>query len=190
MPCAVCETGQPATFTQVGRNSCPLGFTLQYRGYLFSNIYSSYKGEFVCIDNWQEYYGNRRSTDDNAGMLYRVETQCGSLPCPPFTEDREVACVVCAADDITNACQYYRYGKFCVLECPKRSYIGIGQSCHQCHDQCLEGCYGPGNKKCVGKCKAFKYRASNWKIGTFACVEACPSGTYPSDDKDCVPDSG
>lgn len=163
---------------------------MQYRGYLFSNLYSKNKGEFVCINKDQEFYGTRGGSSDNAGMLYQVETQCGSLPCPPFTEDREVVCTVCVADDIAERCPYYRYGSFCLWECPKNMYTDESQNCHRCHDQCVEGCYGPGNQECVGKCKAFTYRAANWTNGRYSCVETCPSNTYPSDDRECVLDTG
>ena len=186
----MCETSRPATFTRIGRNTCPPGFEVQQRGYLYSNIYNKKKGEFVCINIDRETYGSRSSSNDNAGRLYRVETQCGSLPCPPFTEDREIVCTVCSALDISETCPYYRYGKFCLQACPKYCYSAENRTCHQCHDQCLDGCTGSSNRDCIGQCRMFTYRAADWQTGKYACVEVCPNNTYPLEDKECLPEPG
>ena len=37
------------------------------------------------------------SADLDAGMLlYVVQTVCGSLPCVPYADDRDLLCVVCS----------------------------------------------------------------------------------------------
>ena len=37
------------------------------------------------------------SADQDAGMLlYVVQTVCGSLPCVPYADDRDLLCVVCS----------------------------------------------------------------------------------------------
>ena len=59
-----------------------------------SAYYAHNKSNYLCVDKDPE-------TDDggvenqNGALLYIVEFVCGSLPCPPYTEGFEAACVVC-----------------------------------------------------------------------------------------------
>ena len=46
---------------------------------------------------------------------YPVEIHCGNLPCPPFTEGRELTCVVCSLPDNITGSSYIRWGRH---ECP------------------------------------------------------------------------
>ena len=49
---------------------------------------------YVCLDAGAEYE-KFDYADDNGKVMYIVETICGSLPCPPYVNYRELTCVVC-----------------------------------------------------------------------------------------------
>ena len=94
-PCAVCEVqGRSRLLMIPGRKSCPDGWTMEYDGLLASD-HSGHKGsDFVCVSSGMEasHSGN---TNENGGLLYVVEAQCGSLPCPPYFGGYELTCAVC-----------------------------------------------------------------------------------------------
>ena len=94
-PCAVCEIqGRSRVLMIPAKKTCPAGWTLEYYGLLASQ-YHTYKGsDFICVSSGMEasHSGN---TNENGGLLYVVEAQCGSLPCPPYVGGYELTCAVC-----------------------------------------------------------------------------------------------
>ncbi|XP_036366827.1 uncharacterized protein LOC118767026 [Octopus sinensis] len=97
VPCAVCLTRQPAVVMMLpARTKCYAGWRAEYSGYLMANYYL-HKGrqEYVCVDYAPEAdpAGYR---NENGALLYFVEAVCGSLPCPPYVNGRELTCVVCS----------------------------------------------------------------------------------------------
>lgn len=73
-----------------------------------SSYYSSYKGEFVCVDR---YAKRSVGLSGSHGDLYTTEFECGNLPCPrPFVQDREVTCAVCSARHRSGTV-YTRWGQ-------------------------------------------------------------------------------
>ncbi|XP_053402233.1 uncharacterized protein LOC123550066 isoform X2 [Mercenaria mercenaria] len=96
MPCAVCRTLKSAVFMIPGRTTCYSGLKQEYTGYLMS-AYHNHHGphNYICLDNHPEFIP-KGSSDDNEHILYPVESVCGSLPCPPYINGRELACVVCS----------------------------------------------------------------------------------------------
>ena len=48
---------------------------------------------FVCVDHNAEPTGSRSDNDGN--LFYPVEARCGSLPCLPYVNGRELTCAVC-----------------------------------------------------------------------------------------------
>ena len=95
-PCAVCHAASRGSHVMIpARNVCPSGWTLEYKGYLMS-AHHGHNGrtQFICVD------GNAEATtgshaDKNGALLYFVESSCGSLPCPPYGDGKELTCVVC-----------------------------------------------------------------------------------------------
>jgi len=79
------------------RTACYPGWTVEYTGYLMSGVTGSsvYAYDHLCLDGNPEYLAHG-GTNDNQHILYNVEAKCGSLPCPPYVEGRELACVVCS----------------------------------------------------------------------------------------------
>ena len=79
-----------------GRKDCYPGWTKEYWGYLMSghdNRAGAY--DHLCMDNEPEFMQHGGKSDDQH-ILYLVEAQCGSLPCPPYVQGRELACAVCS----------------------------------------------------------------------------------------------
>ena len=52
------------------------------------------KGEYVCVDRSPERAPG--GVNHNNDRWYPTEWECGTLPCPPFTQNREITCVVCS----------------------------------------------------------------------------------------------
>jgi len=96
VPCAVCLTPLPVTVMIPATLTCPAGWTKQYSGHLTSERDShASASEFVCLDGSPEDL-NSGVTNDNGSLFYFVVTRCGSLPCPPYINDKIVTCVVCS----------------------------------------------------------------------------------------------
>ena len=93
-PCAVCLNTSFSTHLLVpGTYQCPSGWTSMYHGYLMSTHYNQGASEFTCIDVSASAIGS--NADHNGNLLYPTEAECGSLPCGPYVQDRELTCVVC-----------------------------------------------------------------------------------------------
>ena len=97
--CAVCETSRRKILMIPGRVTCYDGWTLEYQGYVVAPR-ESWKGssEFVCLDSNIDPVPHGVGNDDEH-IVDVVEVQCGSqggLPCPPYVQGRELACVVCS----------------------------------------------------------------------------------------------
>ena len=50
---------------------------------------------YVCLDGDPEVRAGG-GADMNGALFYNTEAACGSLPCPPFVQGREITCVVCS----------------------------------------------------------------------------------------------
>jgi hypothetical protein len=50
--------------------------------------------QVVCVDREAEAVGSASNADGNLWLL--TEAECGSLPCGPYVQDREVTCSVCS----------------------------------------------------------------------------------------------
>ena len=76
------------------KRSCPIGWTKEYEGLLMTQHHTQHASTYICVDKTMEIlpggYENR-----DGGLLYVVEAVCGSLPCPPYINGFELACVVC-----------------------------------------------------------------------------------------------
>eukprot|EP00794_Sanderia_malayensis_P006027 gene6027-6728_t len=95
-PCAVCHVETRGSKLMIpGRNICPSGWVTEYKGYLMSEHYG-HKGRTtaVCVDADAEgAHGSMDSKDGN--LWYPIQAACGSLPCGPYVQGRELTCVVC-----------------------------------------------------------------------------------------------
>ena len=98
-PCAVCHAESRASHLMIpGRNICPSGWTLEYKGYLMSGYHKNNNGrtQFICVDGNAEGTTGSYSSQ-NGALLHFVESYCGSLPCPPYANGKELTCAVCTS---------------------------------------------------------------------------------------------
>ncbi|XP_078581552.1 uncharacterized protein LOC144864975 [Branchiostoma floridae x Branchiostoma japonicum] len=96
VPCAACFSLSRRSHIMIpARKLCPQGWTREYHGYLMAGYHGhSSRTEFVCMDGEAEALPGGEG-DENGALFYPVEARCGSLPCPPYVEGRELTCVVC-----------------------------------------------------------------------------------------------
>ena len=94
----MCEVDYAITsYTVFGSNECPKEYVTAYTGYTFSHHYShTSKGQYVCVDEQPEGYDNTLGGSSHSqAILYPVDLVCGSLPCPPYHQNREIMCAQC-----------------------------------------------------------------------------------------------
>ncbi|PIK62102.1 hypothetical protein BSL78_00985 [Apostichopus japonicus] len=99
-PCAVCQaTGRQSVVVIPGSVECfGEGWTLEYRGYMMSSLYTAYKSEFVCVDDHAEGI-HRSGANNDESTIVPVHVKCsasgGGLPCAPYADGQDLPCVVC-----------------------------------------------------------------------------------------------
>jgi hypothetical protein len=97
IPCAVCRSTRISYVMVPSCAHCYSGWTEEYTGYLIASYPNKPQADFVCLAAGLEFVPNRTANDDD-NVMKPVEVQCGahrSLPCPPYVQGRELACVVC-----------------------------------------------------------------------------------------------
>ncbi|XP_062504075.1 short-chain collagen C4-like, partial [Corticium candelabrum] len=96
VPCAVCYSAtKNAQFMLPAKNICPSGWSRAYYGYLMAERHThAGRNTYLCVDHKAEgTVGGAPSNDQST--FYPVEARCGSLPCPPYVDGRELTCSVC-----------------------------------------------------------------------------------------------
>jgi hypothetical protein len=96
IPCAVCLKQVSLTLMIPGTNQCPADWHEEYEGYLMGPRYSHARGEAVCVDIDAEESPLSSDASSTGNWWYPTEAECGSLPCPPYVNNRELSCVVCS----------------------------------------------------------------------------------------------
>ena len=94
--CAVCRVVRRSTqFMLPGRSECYPGWTKEYDGYLMAG-HPGHKGrtQYICM-NGEPETDDAGYRDEGGALFYAVEGKCGSLPCPPYVDNRELTCAVC-----------------------------------------------------------------------------------------------
>ncbi|VDI70608.1 Hypothetical predicted protein, partial [Mytilus galloprovincialis] len=100
VPCSVCYRKQRSAVLMIpGRKTCYKGWNSEYNGYLMSdhNVYS--KKDYACEDKNAEQLDNKNG-DENGALFYTLRTKCGSLRCPPYTNEADVLCFVCTKSNV------------------------------------------------------------------------------------------
>ena len=93
--CAVCYVPNRSVVYMIpAKYTCPAGWTTEYFGYLMSAYYRHHQSQFSCVDHMLTPV-NRSHHIYHGFLFYPVEGVCGSLPCPPYNQDRELSCAVC-----------------------------------------------------------------------------------------------
>ena len=95
VPCAACYVPRATSIMIPAWKTCPGGWEMEYWGYLMS-AYHAHKGRttYECVDEHPEA-DNAGAPNQDGALFYNVESVCGSLPCPPYVNGRELTCVVC-----------------------------------------------------------------------------------------------
>ena len=95
VPCAVCHvSNRTAVYMVPAKYTCPTGWTREYYGYLMSERHLHNRSQFTCVDTtFKSVPGS--SANLNGFLFYFVEGRCGSLPCPPYDNTKELSCAVC-----------------------------------------------------------------------------------------------
>jgi len=97
IPCAVCHVSNcTALYMLPAKYTCPTGWTTEYYGYLMAehNGGNCHRTQYTCFDTALKP-APESSADNNHMLFYFVEGRCGSLPCPPYDNTRELSCAVC-----------------------------------------------------------------------------------------------
>ena len=96
LPCAVCESRKPAIIMLPARTTCFPGWAEEYTGSIMAN-YHSHAGPYnhICVDFQPDFVPNGGAASGQH-VLYLIEAQGGALPCPPYVQGRELACIVCS----------------------------------------------------------------------------------------------
>ena len=93
--CAVCHVrNRTAVYMVPAKYTCPTGWTREYYGYLMTSASIHRRTLFTCIDKeFKPVIGSSKSRDGFS--FYFVEGRCGTLPCPPYDNTKELSCAVC-----------------------------------------------------------------------------------------------
>ena len=94
-PCCLCKTNYATTVMIPGLVSCFDGWHLQYIGYLGAGQRYGSATNYVCVDSNPKGLPGTGQNEYEA-TVHNVEIQCGSLNCPPYVNNRQLACVVCS----------------------------------------------------------------------------------------------
>jgi hypothetical protein len=97
VPCVVCRSRIHAASMMIpARNACYPGWHQEYAGYLMMSGWSTNPAptNFLCFDENPQAEPHSIQNDIGGKFIF-VEGRCGSLPCPPYVNGRELACVVC-----------------------------------------------------------------------------------------------
>ena len=95
VPCAVCHvSNRTAVYMVPAKYTCPTGWTREYYGYLMAEHYEYHSSQYTCMDAALKPVTGS-SASQNGLLFYFVEGRCGSLPCPPFNNTKELSCAVC-----------------------------------------------------------------------------------------------
>ena len=96
VPCAVCHVStRTAVYMVPAKYTCPSGWTREYFGYLMSSHTGHKRIVFTCMDTAFKTVVGSASADKEGLLFYFVEGRCGSLPCPPYDNNKEFSCTVC-----------------------------------------------------------------------------------------------
>ncbi|KAM4699455.1 receptor tyrosine-protein kinase erbB-3 isoform 2-T2 [Discoglossus pictus] len=104
----------------------------------------------ICVSSCNFYNGDDREYS-SASVCYQCHAEChkieGGLTCNGTGPE---ACVQCS---------HYRDGQHCVNQCPMGilgerglifKYPDANDDCQPCHENCTQGCIGPGMVNCIG----------------------------------------
>ena len=98
VPCAVCQVTRKAALMMPGTNKCDDGWSTEYVGYIAAGgtYASNHRTDFICVDDDAETTPVSNPANDDGILLAPAQTICGSLPCLPYVDYKDLLCVVCS----------------------------------------------------------------------------------------------
>ena len=81
-----------------GTNLCDEGWTTEYIGYIASarSYDNRQRTEFECMDADAEATNDSNPELGNGIRFFPTQAVCGTLPCLPYVEDKDLLCAVCS----------------------------------------------------------------------------------------------
>lgn len=100
VPCAACFTTERGQKIMIpARVTCPPSWTMEYHGYIMSGDTTTnqhHRLTYECVDVDAEAVPGRGFNGDGVlNLIYPVEVTCDGIDCPPYSDGRELSCVVC-----------------------------------------------------------------------------------------------
>ena len=98
MPCAVCHTDTKlSVLTVPAQYTCPNGWSMEYNGYLMTELERSERGRknTLCVDQDAEVVSGSQASTGPA-VVYLMRATCDGLPCPPYNTNMALPCAVCS----------------------------------------------------------------------------------------------
>jgi len=123
MACAVCKTKAPNQLMVAGRESCPVGYKKDYKGWLASaNARKKKVQTFVCLFETPQANVGQNGNNNNKGLLYLTELSRTGLPTSGlftgYKYNFELTCAQCSSTSETAVSTYTRWG---ANSCPDKS---------------------------------------------------------------------
>jgi hypothetical protein len=95
VPCAVCYVSTRSAKIMIpGTYKCPSSWNEEFHGFLMSAHNKHQRTTFECVDT-DAKKALAGHANANGALFYFVEPRCGSLPCPPYEQEKELSCAVC-----------------------------------------------------------------------------------------------
>ena len=97
VPCTVCYVATRETTLMIpGTYYCPSNWTREYYGYLMAEqSHPEHRGRSTLILNVGAETAPAGEACEATNIFFPVEPRCGSLPCPPYEEEKGMTCAVC-----------------------------------------------------------------------------------------------
>ena len=91
LTCATCAVKIRSTVLMIpARKECYEGWFREYDGYLAVQINAQDHKDVICVDK------HAQSILRDSEYVRAMATSCDSLPCPPYSSDQRLPCVVCS----------------------------------------------------------------------------------------------
>ena len=111
VPCAVCSVQANAVYMQPGRTMCPPNWSIQYVGYIMSELEDritdreseNYRSHYVCVDDGGGVIADLDQANIEARLTH-VHADCPPgtdiLTCPGVYDRGQISCVVCSKNSV------------------------------------------------------------------------------------------
>ena len=96
MPCVVCSATKKRVLMIPAEANCTTLWSREYYGYLMApHSTGNYRSSYICVDKDPEVVPGEAGDSGGSTDVQHVEATCNGLSCPPYEQEKELACVVC-----------------------------------------------------------------------------------------------